>query len=48
MIKDLQLFLEEICGIICDDFCKYRDSADEECLCDYIRDGKECPLDRLH
>lgn len=32
---------------ICDNYCKYRDTADENALCDAIREGNPCPLDRL-
>ncbi|MEG2101426.1 MAG: LuxR C-terminal-related transcriptional regulator [Flavobacterium sp.] len=39
--------LEKIREDICDNYCKYRDTSDEEELCDVIRDGRECPLDRL-
>lgn len=40
--------IDDVCEDICENFCKYRDTADEDFLCDYIRDGKPCPLDRLH
>lgn len=39
--------LREVSEDICDNYCKYRDTADEECLCDVIRNGGSCPLDRL-
>lgn len=39
--------LNEIAEDICDNFCKYRETADENCECDYIREGKQCPLDKL-
>lgn len=45
--QTLSQILEEVREDICDNYCKYRDTADEECLCDKIRDGGECPLDRL-
>lgn len=32
---------------ICDNFCKYRETADENCECDHIRNGNQCPLDKL-
>lgn len=32
---------------ICDNFCKYRETSDENCECDHIRDGNQCPLDKL-
>ena len=40
--------LREVSEDICDNYCKYRETADEECLCDVIRDGESCPLDKLH
>lgn len=39
--------LEELAGNICDNFCKYRDTCDENAECDYIRQGNDCPLDIL-
>lgn len=40
--------MEEVKEDICDNFCVYRDTVDENCLCDWIRDGEHCcPLDRL-
>lgn len=46
--KTIYQMLQEISEDICDNYCKYRDTADEECLCDVIRDGGKCPLDKLH
>lgn len=48
VIKSVRQMLQEISEDICDNYCKYRDTADEECLCDVIRGGGECPLDRLN
>ena len=39
--------IEEVCEDICGNYCKYRDTADEDCVCDGMRDGRTCPLDRL-
>lgn len=39
--------IEEVCEDICDNYCKYRDTADEDCVCDAMRNGGKCPLDRL-
>lgn len=47
LTKTISEIIEEVSGDICDNFCRYRNTADEEFLCDYIRDGKDCPLDRL-
>lgn len=39
--------IEQVCGDICDNYCMYKDTVDEECLCDVTRNGGRCPLDRL-
>lgn len=39
--------LEDIQEDICDNFCKYGSTCDENCECDWIREGNSCPLDRL-
>lgn len=41
--------INEVSEQICDNFCKYRDltESDEDGVCDYIRAGNSCPLDRL-
>lgn len=45
----IQALLESTCETICDNFCKYRDTGDDECICDYVRDGQHtCPLDFLY
>lgn len=48
MEKSIREILSEVCEDICDNYCKYRETADEECLCDKIREGGNCPLDRLN
>lgn len=40
--------LHEVCEDICDNYCKYRDTGDEDSLCDIIRADKPCPLDRIY
>lgn len=45
--KSVQVIIQEVSEDICDNYCKYRDTADEDNLCDVIRDGSPCPLDRL-
>lgn len=45
--KSVQVIIQEVSEDICDNYCKYRDTADENNLCDVIRDGSPCPLDRL-
>lgn len=39
--------IREVCEDICDNYCKYRDTVDEDGICDGMRDGRTCPLDRL-
>ena len=39
--------IEDVCGKMCDDYCKYSDTCDENCECEPIRNGTGCPLDRL-
>lgn len=48
--KDLlsvQKIIQEVSEDICDNYCKYRETADEDNLCDPLRNGGSCPLDRL-
>ena len=49
--KNLQLYIkEQIAEVredICDNYCKYRETADEEFICDAIREKGSCPLDVL-
>lgn len=46
--KSIRQILQEVSDDICDNYCKYRDTGDDDCLCELIRDGRECPLDRLN
>ncbi len=39
--------IEGVKEVICDRLCRYRDTTDEVYVCDYIREHKTCPLDRL-
>lgn len=45
--KTITKQLEDIRENICDNFCKYKTTCDENCECDWIREGNKCPLDRL-
>ena len=45
--KTIPQQLEDLAGNICDNFCKYRDTCDENCECEYIRADNVCPLDIL-
>ena len=46
--KSIQKIIQEVSEDICNNYCKYRDTSDEDALCDVIRSGKECPLDPLN
>lgn len=48
VIKSIRQILQEVSEDICDNYCKYQDTSDEECLCELIRDGGTCPLDRIN
>lgn len=37
----------ETCDDICRNFCKYAGTENDEAECEWIREGNECPLDRL-
>ena len=45
--KQIRQQLEELSEKICDDFCKYRSTCDENCECDWVRKGNSCPLDKI-
>ena len=47
LLQDMTSILEEVCGDVCDNLCKYRDSVDDDFICDYIRENGTCPLDVL-
>lgn len=32
---------------VCTNLCKFRDSCDDDFVCDYVRENGYCPLDRL-
>lgn len=46
--RSVREVLTEVSEDICDNYCKFRHTGDEEYLCDVIREGKDCPLDRLN
>jgi len=48
MINNLSTIIEEIQEDICDNYCKYRDTCDDNNECKIIREGKECPLDKYY
>lgn len=39
--------ITEICENICDNFCKYRDTCDDNSECEVLREGDMCPLDEI-
>ena len=45
--QSITSMLQQIVEDICENYCKYRETCDEEAMCDIIRDGGECPLDKL-
>lgn len=45
--KNITQLLEEIREDICDNYCKYRTTCDDNCECEVMRTGGACPLDRL-
>ena len=46
-IKTVKEIIEETAEDICDNYCRYRETSDDDCLCAITRDGGSCPLDRL-
>lgn len=45
--KSITDIAEEVAGDICDNFCKYRETCDENAECEWIRNGNKCPLDKI-
>ena len=45
--QSITSMLQQIVEDICDNYCKYRETCDEDALCDIIRNGEQCPLDKL-
>ena len=46
--KSVTQIISEVAEDICDNYCKYRETVDDDALCDVIRDGGKCPLDKLY
>lgn len=47
-LDELRQIIEETAENVCDNFCKYRDTADENGECDYMRENEgKCPLDEI-
>ena len=47
LLKSIVEQLEQVCEDICDNYCKYRETVDENFICDVIREKGSCPLDIL-
>lgn len=47
MDKSVTRIIEEVVNDICNNYCKYRDTSDDNCECEVIRNGGECPLNKL-
>ena len=45
--KTVSAIITSVCEDICDNYCKYRETSDDDFQCDIIRSGKACPLDIL-
>ena len=39
--------IEKVAEDICDNYCKYSDTVDDNGECEPIRNGTPCPLDKL-
>lgn len=46
-METLPEIIESVVNKVCDDLCKYAVTADEDCICDYIREHGKCPLEVL-
>ena len=46
-IKTVKEIIEETAEDICENYCRYHGTEDEDGLCDRTRDGSLCPLERL-
>lgn len=46
-LSDAVGIIQSVCDDICDNYCELRKTRDDEHVCDRIRKGESCPLDRL-
>lgn len=46
-MKTVRQRIEEVTEDICDNFCKYSNTCNDDCECEWIQEGNACPLDRL-
>lgn len=47
MEETLTQIIDEVCEEICNHYCKYRNTVDEDCICEKVRNENTCPLDKL-
>lgn len=47
MEKSIREILDEVCEDVCNNYCKFNDTVGEDALCEAMREGGSCPLDRL-
>lgn len=47
MDESVMRVIEKVAETICDNFCKYNETCDDNAECEWIRGGNRCPLDKL-
>lgn len=47
MEKTLTQIIDEVCDEICIHYCEYRNTTDEDGICEKVRNENTCPLDKL-
>lgn len=45
-MKSVTSIIYDVCEDICNNYCKYRETVDEDSICDLVREKGSCPLDR--
>lgn len=48
LAQSIREVLQEVSEEVCDNLCKYRETSDEDLICDYIRENGRRPLDRIN
>ena len=46
-LTPLTVVIQEVAEDICNNFCKYTETIDDNCECEYMRKNGYCPLERL-
>lgn len=46
-LSDAAGIIQSVCDDICNNYCELRKTRNDEHVCDRIRKGESCPLDRL-